>query len=64
MSALPPPVLAAALAAALAVPLLGWALLARPQDAAARARANLVRGMELPTPSGPGRGWCPGWPGP
>ncbi|TFV53643.1 type II secretion system F family protein, partial [Geodermatophilus sp. DF01-2] len=37
----PTPVLAAALAVALAVPLLGWALLARPQDAAARARANL-----------------------
>src|SRR3712207_8689503 len=37
----------AALAVALAVPLLGWALLARPQDAAARARANLTRGLEL-----------------
>lgn len=44
----PTPVLAAALAVALAVPLLGWALLARPQDAAARARANLTRGLELP----------------
>ena len=59
MSALPPPVLAAALAAALAVPLLGWALLARPQDAAARARANLVRGMELPTAVRPRAGLVP-----
>ncbi len=50
MSALtvPAPVLAAAVAVALAVPLLGWALLARPQDAAARARANLTRGLDLP----------------
>jgi tight adherence protein C len=45
---LPTPVLAAALAVALAVPLLGWALLARPQDAAARTRANLTRGLDLP----------------
>ena len=45
---LPTPVLAAVLAVALAVPLLGWALLARPQDAAARTRANLARGLDLP----------------
>jgi tight adherence protein C len=44
---LPTPVLAAALAVALAVPLLGWALLARPQDAATRTRANLARGLDL-----------------
>jgi tight adherence protein C len=56
MSAVPPPVLAAALAVALAVPLLGWALLARPQDATARTRANLVRGMELPTTARPRAG--------
>jgi tight adherence protein C len=59
MSAVPPPVLAAALAVALAVPLLGWALLARPQDAAARARANLVRGLELPTATRPRAGLVP-----
>jgi tight adherence protein C len=44
----PIPVLAAAAAVALALPLLGWALLARPQDAAARSRANLTRGLDLP----------------
>jgi tight adherence protein C len=44
----PTPVLAAALAVALAVPLLGWAVLARPQDAATRTRANLTRGLDLP----------------
>jgi tight adherence protein C len=48
MSVLPPPVLAAAVAVALAVPLLGWALFARPQGAADRARANLTRGLDLP----------------
>jgi tight adherence protein C len=46
----PVPVYAAATAVALAVPLLGWALLARPQDAAARSRANLARGLD---PAGP-----------
>ena len=59
---LPTPVLAAALAVALAVPLLGWALLARPQDAAARARVNLTRGLTCPVPLPPGDapGCCPG----
>ncbi len=45
----PIPVLAAALAVAAAVPLLGWAMLARPSAAALQARSNLVRGIELPT---------------
>ncbi|MGK5111228.1 MULTISPECIES: type II secretion system F family protein [unclassified Geodermatophilus] len=43
----PTAVLAAA-AVALALPLLGWALFARPQDVVVQARANLVRGLELP----------------
>ncbi|MGY1704400.1 type II secretion system F family protein [Geodermatophilus sp. SYSU D00697] len=46
----PVPVYAATIAVALALPLLGWALFARPQDAAARARANLSRGLD---PAGP-----------
>ncbi|MGY1813069.1 type II secretion system F family protein [Blastococcus sp. SYSU D00820] len=57
MSAVPVPVLAAAAAVSLAVPLLGWALLARPGAAAARARDNLVRGLDAavatPVRSGP-----------
>jgi tight adherence protein C len=44
---LPTPVLGAALAVAGAVPLLGWALLARPRTAGDSARENLVRGIEL-----------------
>jgi tight adherence protein C len=60
MGVLPPPVLAAAVAVALAVPLLGWALLARPRDAAARARANLTRGLELPTAARSRPGLLPG----
>jgi tight adherence protein C len=47
MSAVPAPVLAATLAVALGVPLLGWALFARPQDDAARSRANLTRGLDM-----------------
>lgn len=46
MSAVPVPVLLAALAAAGSVPLLGWALLARPQSSA--AQASLMRGLDLP----------------
>ncbi|SDD16024.1 tight adherence protein C [Geodermatophilus telluris] len=46
MSAVPVPVLAAALAVALAVPLLGWALLARPDAATVQARDNLTRGLD------------------
>jgi tight adherence protein C len=52
MSAYPIPVLAAAAATGLALPLLGWALLARPDAAAVRARDNLVRGWE--TAAAPG----------
>jgi len=48
MTTLPLPVLAAAVAMASAVPLVGWALLARPQVLAERARDNLTRGIELP----------------
>lgn len=47
MATVPAPVLAAALAVALALPLLGWALLARPGTAALQARDNLVRGIDL-----------------
>jgi tight adherence protein C len=46
MDALPPPVLAAAAAVALAVPVLGWALLARPGAAAAQVRDNLLLGLD------------------
>ncbi len=45
-SSLPAPVLAAALAVAVALPLLGWALLARPEVAAEQARDNLTRGLD------------------
>jgi tight adherence protein C len=44
LMSIPPLVLAAAGAVALAVPLLGWALLARPDPSALAARDNLVRG--------------------
>ena len=44
---LPAPVLAAAVAVALAVVLVGWSLLARPGAASVEARENLVRGIEL-----------------
>jgi tight adherence protein C len=47
MTTIPSPVLGAALAVAGAVPLLSWALLARPQTVADSARENLVRGIEL-----------------
>jgi tight adherence protein C len=55
MTTLPIPVLAAALAVASGVPLIGWALLARPQTSAVRARDNLVRGIELPADRAAGR---------
>jgi tight adherence protein C len=48
----PPVVLAAAGAVALAIPLLGWALLARPDVAARESRDNLVRGIHLPAAGG------------
>jgi tight adherence protein C len=61
MTSLPIPVLAAALAVASAVPLVGWAVLARPQTLPAQARDNLTRGIELPADrtvgrAGPGLG--------
>jgi tight adherence protein C len=52
MTAVPAPVLAAAMAVALALPLLGWSLLARPGTAAVQARDNLVRGMDVGDPAG------------
>jgi tight adherence protein C len=56
MSAMPASVLAAAVAVAAAIPLLGWSLLARPGAAADGARENLVRGIELSSPDGPASG--------
>ena len=52
MTTLPPLVLAAAAAVALALPLLGWAVLVRPDPAVLQTRDNLARGLEL---TGPGR---------
>ena len=43
----PPIVLAAVLATSASVVLLGWALVSRPSAVAARARENLVRGIDL-----------------
>jgi tight adherence protein C len=47
MTTIPVPVLAAAVAVVSAVPLIGWALFARPQTVAAQARDNLTRGIAL-----------------
>ena len=62
---LPVPVLAAAVAVVSAVPLIGWALFARPQALAEQARDNLTRGIALPADrtSRPGAapGWARGW---
>jgi tight adherence protein C len=52
----PPIVLAGALATTASVVLLGWALLSRPDAAAASARDNLVRGIELRTQESRRRG--------
>ncbi|MDQ1661422.1 MAG: tight adherence protein [Blastococcus sp.] len=52
----PFPVLAAAGTVAAAVPLLGWALLARPQSSVVDARENLLRGIELHGSAGPKKG--------
>ena len=52
MDALPIPVLGAAGAVALALPLLGWSLLSRPAAATAAARDNLARGLG-PDAAGP-----------
>jgi len=46
MNDLPPLVLAAAAAVAVAVPVLGWAVLARPDPATVQTRDNLARGLE------------------
>jgi tight adherence protein C len=58
MDAYPIPVLAAAAAAGLALPLLGWALLSRPDPAVARSRDNLARGWDATAAAGarPGAG--------
>jgi tight adherence protein C len=55
MTTIPIPVLAAALAVASAMPLAGWAILARPQTLTAQARDNLTRGIELPADRTVGR---------
>jgi tight adherence protein C len=55
MTTMPAPVLAAVLAVSLALPLLGWSLLARPGATVVRARENLVRGIELPDAASGGR---------
>ncbi|MCA0143717.1 type II secretion system F family protein [Blastococcus sp. LR1] len=60
MTTLPIPVLAAVLAVAAAVPLLGWAVLARPATSATRTRDNLLRGIEL---TGAGQSAGPAGPG-
>jgi tight adherence protein C len=52
LMSLPPLVLAAAAAVALAVPLLGWAVLARPDPVAVQSRDNLVRGIHLAAAGG------------
>jgi tight adherence protein C len=55
MATLPIPVLAAALAVGLALPLLGWAFLARPDAATLQARDNLARGLVAGRPALAGR---------
>ncbi|HLM06786.1 MAG TPA: type II secretion system F family protein [Blastococcus sp.] len=59
MATIPASVLAAAVALALAVVLVGWSLIARPGAGAVEARENLVRGIELHGP-GPGGRTGPG----
>jgi tight adherence protein C len=51
MTTLPLPVLGAALAVGLALPLLGWAFLARPDTAAVQARGNLALGLDVGGPA-------------
>ena len=53
MTPLPAVVLAAAVAVALAVPLLGWSLFARPAAAVVQSRENLTRGIDLTVAGGP-----------
>jgi tight adherence protein C len=58
MATVPAAVVVAAVAMALAVPVLGWSLFARPGTATVQARDNLLRGFEQTGPvaerSGPG----------
>jgi tight adherence protein C len=54
LTSVPAAVLAAAVVVALAVPLLGWALLARPDAAVVQARDNLVRGLVPAGAASPG----------
>ena len=67
MDTMPTSVLAAAVAVALALPVLGWSLFARPGAATVQARDNLIRGIQPtagPTTerSGPGvLGRLSGW---
>jgi tight adherence protein C len=60
VSGIPASVIAAVLAVVLAVPVLGWALLARPSAATVQARDNLIRGIEPTGPSGAVKGSGPG----
>jgi tight adherence protein C len=60
MGTLPLPVLAAALAVGLALPVFGWAVLARPDPAEVQARANLARGLVTGGAAGPGGRAAPG----
>jgi len=53
MTSLPLPVLAAAVASASALPVLGWVLVARPSGAALRTRRNLTRDLDLAVPVAP-----------
>jgi tight adherence protein C len=55
MTTIPVSVLAAAVAVVSAVPLIGWAVLARPQTLATQARDNLTRGIALPADRTAGR---------
>ncbi len=54
MAGMPLLVLTAAVAVALALPLLGWAVVSRPAPAVAQARENLTRGLDLGS-AGPAR---------
>jgi tight adherence protein C len=47
MTTIPFPVLAAAVAVVSALPLVGWAVLARPEASTVQARENLTRGIQL-----------------
>ena len=47
MATIPFPVLAAAVAVVSALPLIGWAVLARPAASTVQARENLTRGIQL-----------------